>query len=83
MPTLTLVAVPRQGATVYDGTTDTTFREGVPTYVEDPTIWERLQGATGFRFAVVDNVEPAPAPAADPTTEQAVDTPAPDLAPAQ
>jgi hypothetical protein len=86
MPTITLVAVPRQGATAYDGTTDTTFRQGVPTSVEDPEIVGRLTclESLGFRFTVVDNAEPAaPAPVADPTTEQAVETPAPDPAPAQ
>jgi hypothetical protein len=79
MPTITLTAVPRPGATAYDGTTDTTFREGVPTYVDDPTIAERFP--PGFVFEVVDNA--APAPVADPPAEQAVEPLAPSPAPAQ
>jgi hypothetical protein len=82
VPTITLVAAPKPGATAHDAQTDTTFHLGVPTFVDDPTIWERLTGLQrfGYHFAVVDNAPPAnPAPVAG----QAADTLAPDPAPAQ
>ena len=79
MPTITLVAVPQTGATAYDGATDTIFIEGVPTFVDDPTVWERLKGLyqLGYRFAVVDNAEPAPLTVGYPADVQAPDPPAP------
>lgn len=76
MPTITLVAVPHPGATAYDGTSDTTFLQGVPTFVDDPTIWERLQSIEplGFEFSVGDNADPADSAAPIPPVEQAADT---------
>lgn len=77
MPTIKFTAVPRQGSTVYDGTTDTTFQQGVPQFVDDPTIAERLKGLPpGYQFEVVDNAAPADSAAvADPPAEQAAVTP--------
>ena len=78
MPTIELVAAPARGATSYDPTSDTTFRLGVPTFVDDPYIWERLQSVEplGFRFEVLDNAAPADsAVATDQTAEQAAATP--------
>jgi len=80
MPTITLVAVPAEGATALDDVTGTTFVLDHPQFVEDPTVWERLQslGSLGYQFEVVDNVEPAPdSEATDPAAEQAADPPAP------
>ena len=76
MPTITLTAVPRPGATAH--LDDITFQLGVPTFVDDPYIWERLQSVEplGFRFEVLDNAAPADsAVATDQTAEQAAATP--------
>lgn len=77
MPTITLVAVPAQGASAYDAQSDTTFLLGQPTHVEDPYVWERLQSleSLGYLFEVVDAV-PADSAVTDPAAEQAVDPPA-------
>lgn len=79
MPQITLVAVPRPGATAH--LDDTEFYLGVPTQVDDPDALGRLDSLKNLGYSFVESEPVAPAPDSagelDPADVQAPASPTP------